>query len=40
MLDKVCEWLHNNWREYVHQDKDGMICFGHWENDLRKAMEL
>lgn len=40
MLDKVCEWLRNNWRKYVYQDKDGMICFGHWENDLRKAMEL
>ena len=38
-LDKACEWLKNNWREYVNQDRDGMILFGHWEYDFRKAME-
>ena len=37
--DKACEWLKNNWREYVVQDRDGMILFGHWEYDFRKAME-
>ena len=31
-------WL-NNWREYVNQDRDGMILFGHWESDFRKSME-
>ena len=38
-IDKACEWLKNNWREYVVQDRDGMILFGHWEYDFRKAME-
>ena len=38
-IDKACEWLKNNWREYVVHDRDGMILFGHWEYDFRKAME-
>ena len=38
-IDEACEWLKNNWREYVNQDKDGMILFGNWESDFRKAME-
>lgn len=38
-IDKACEWLKNNWREYVNQDRDGMILFGHWESDFRKAMQ-
>ena len=38
-IDKACEWLKNNWREYVNQDRDGMILFGHWESNFRKAME-
>ena len=38
-IDKACDWLRNNWREYVNQDRDGMILFGHWEYDFRKAME-
>ena len=38
-IDKACEWLKNNWREYVNQDRDDMILFGHWEYDFRKAME-
>ena len=38
-IDNACEWLKNNWREYVVQDRDGMILFGHWEYDFRKAME-
>ena len=38
-IDKACEWLKNNLREYVNQDRDGMILFGHWEYDFRKAME-
>ena len=38
-IEKACEWLKNNWREYVVQDRDGMILFGHWEYDFRKAME-
>lgn len=39
MIDKACEWIYNNWREYINVDADGMICFGHWESDFRKAME-
>lgn len=38
-IEKACEWLKNNWREYVNQDRDGMILFGHWESDFRKARE-
>ena len=38
-IEKACEWLKNNWREYVNQDRDGMILFGHWESDFRKAIE-
>ena len=38
-IDKACEWMKNNWREYVNQDRDGMILFGHLESDFRKAME-
>ena len=38
-IDKACEWLKNNWREYVNQDRDGMILFGHLESDFRKAMK-
>ena len=37
--EKFREWLKNNWREYVYQDGDGIIHFGHWESDFRKAME-
>ena len=32
-IEKACEWLENNLREY------GIILFGHWESDFRKAME-
>ena len=32
-IDKACEWLKNNLREY------GIILFGYWESDFRKAME-
>lgn len=39
LIDKAVEWLTNNWREYVYQDGDGIVHFGHWESDLRKAME-
>lgn len=38
-IDKACEWLRNNLREYVNQDRDGMILFGHLESDFRKSME-
>ena len=36
--EKFCEWLKNNWREYVYQDRDGIIHFGHWESDFHKVM--
>ena len=39
LIDKAVKWLTNNWREYVYQDGDGIIHFGHWESDFRKAME-
>jgi hypothetical protein len=39
MIEKACAWLINNWREYVYQDGDGIVHFGHWEADFRKAME-
>ena len=32
-IDKACEWLKNSLRKY------GIILFGHWESDFRKAME-
>ena len=37
--EKFRGWLKNNWREYVYQDGDGIIHFGHWESDFRKTME-
>ena len=37
-IDKACEWLRNNWREYIYQDRDGVILFNHWESDFRKSM--
>ena len=39
MIEKACQWFINNWREYVYQDGDGIVHFGHWESDFRKAME-
>ena len=32
-IERASEWLKNNLREY------GIILFGHWESDFRKAME-
>ena len=37
--EEVIEWIDNHWREYVNVDADGVVCFGHWKNDLRKAIE-
>lgn len=37
-IDKACEWIRNNWREYIYQDRDGVILFNHWESDFRKSM--
>lgn len=39
MIEKACEWLRNNWRKHINIDADGVVCFGHWENDFRKAMK-
>lgn len=39
-IDKACEWIRNNWREYVYQDGDGIFHFGHWESDFRKSMSI
>lgn len=38
-IEKASEWFKNNWREYVNTDKDGIVCFGHWEKDFRKYMK-
>ena len=38
-LEEVIEWIDSHWREYVNVDADGVVCFGHWKNDLRKAMQ-
>lgn len=38
-IDKACEWLFTHWRDYVATDRDGVIRFGGWEGDFRKAME-
>lgn len=39
LIDNACKWLKNNWREYVYQDENGIVYFGHWEFDFRKAIE-
>lgn len=39
-IERAMEWIKTHWREYIiGPDADGCICFGHWENDFRKAME-
>lgn len=37
--EAAIEWLNANWRKYIDQDGDGMIRFGGWKEDFRKAME-
>ena len=37
--EEMIEWIDSHWREYVNVDADGVVCFGHWKNDLRKAMK-
>ena len=37
--EEMIEWIDKHWREYVNVDTDGVVCFGHWKNDLRKAMK-
>lgn len=37
--EEMIEWLDSHWREYINVDADGVVCFGHWKNDLRKAMK-
>lgn len=38
-IDKACKWLRDNWHKYINIDADGVVCFGHWENDFRKAIK-
>ena len=38
-IEKACEFFKNNWREYVNTDKDGVVCFGHWEKDFVNYMK-
>ena len=37
--EEMIEWINSHWREYVNVDADGIVCFGHWKNDLIKAMQ-
>lgn len=39
-IDKACEWIRNNWREYIYRDMDDGILFGHWESAFRESMSL
>ena len=36
--EEIIDWIDKHWREYVNVDADGVVCFGHWKNDLIKAM--
>jgi len=36
--EEMIEWIDSHWREYINVDADGVVCFGHWKNDLIKAM--
>lgn len=38
VIEQAIEWLRKNWRDYINTDKDGVVCFGHWQSDFRKAM--
>ena len=37
--EEMIEWINSHWREYINVDADGVVCFGHWKNDLIKAMK-
>lgn len=37
--EEMIDWVDKHWREYINVDADGVVCFGHWKNDLRKAMK-
>ena len=39
LIDKVCKWLAKHWRKYVWLTDNDVIHFGHWEHDLKRAME-
>ena len=39
MIDKFFKWLAKHWREYVWLTDNNVIHFGHWEYDLKRAME-
>lgn len=38
IIQKAREWFKNNWRNYVDQDRDGMIRLSGWSNDFIAAM--
>jgi hypothetical protein len=38
-MEEIIEWIDCHWREYTNIDADGVVCFGHWKNDLRKAIK-
>jgi acetylornithine/succinyldiaminopimelate/putrescine aminotransferase len=37
--EEMAEWIDTHWREYINVDADGVVCFGHWKNDLIKTMK-
>lgn len=37
--EEVIDWIDKHWREYINVDADGVVCFGHWKNDLKQAMK-
>lgn len=38
-VEESVSWFKNNWREYINVDADGIVVFGHWENDFREYMD-
>lgn len=39
-LEKAIEWFKEHWREYIGQDKDGVIGLIGWKMDIKKDLEL
>jgi acetylornithine/succinyldiaminopimelate/putrescine aminotransferase len=37
--EEMIEWIDSHWREYINVYADGVVCIGHWKNDLIKAMK-
>jgi hypothetical protein len=39
-IEKAMEWFTEHWREYIFQDKDGVVGFINWKNDFKKEIEI